>query len=99
MSDMQNLLNNPDQLTGLIMSNPLMHVIIDRNPVLACVLVDPSIMQQTLEAATNPELMSELTWNLTRAACSHSRGIQHAERHVCECLGMSFEDHCIGDEY
>lgn len=67
MPAMQNLMNNPELLRGLIMSNPQMRELIDRNPELAHVLNDPGIIRQTLEAARNPELMREMMRNTDRA--------------------------------
>ncbi|KAJ6311136.1 hypothetical protein OIU76_015792 [Salix suchowensis] len=51
----------------MMMSNPQMREIMDRNPELAHVLNDPSILRQTLEAARNPELMREMMRNTDRA--------------------------------
>ncbi|KAK6129435.1 hypothetical protein DH2020_036824 [Rehmannia glutinosa] len=67
MPAIQSLMNNPEVMRGLIMSNPQMREIIDRNPELAHVLNDPSILRQTLEAARNPELMREMMRNTDRA--------------------------------
>lgn len=67
MPAIQSLMNNPDLMRGLIMSNPQMREIIDRNPELAHVLNDPGILRQTLEAARNPELMREMMRNTDRA--------------------------------
>lgn len=67
MPAIQNLMNNPELMRGLIMSNPQMRDIIDRNPELAHVLNDPGILRQTLEAARNPELMREMMRNTDRA--------------------------------
>ncbi|KAK6922512.1 Ubiquitin-like domain [Dillenia turbinata] len=63
----QSLMNNPEIMRNLIMSNPQMREIIDRNPELAHVLNDPGILRQTLEAARNPELMREMMRNTDRA--------------------------------
>ncbi|XP_010548158.1 PREDICTED: ubiquitin domain-containing protein DSK2b-like isoform X2 [Tarenaya hassleriana] len=63
----QNLLNNPELMRTLIMSNPQMRELVDRNPELGHVLNDPSILRQTLEAARNPELMREMMRNTDRA--------------------------------
>ncbi|KAE8664650.1 Ubiquitin domain-containing protein DSK2b [Hibiscus syriacus] len=63
----QSLMNSPELMRSLIMSNPQMREIIDRNPELGHVLNDPSILQQTLEAARNPELMREMMRNTDRA--------------------------------
>lgn len=67
MPAIQNLMNNPDMMRTLIMSNPQMRDIIDRNPELAHILNDPGILRQTLEAARNPELMREMMRNTDRA--------------------------------
>ncbi|KAF9603938.1 hypothetical protein IFM89_039158 [Coptis chinensis] len=67
MPAIQNLMNNPDLMRNMIMSNPQMREIIDRNPELAHILNDPSTLRQTLEAARNPELMREMMRNTDRA--------------------------------
>ncbi|GFP88964.1 ubiquitin domain-containing protein dsk2b [Phtheirospermum japonicum] len=67
MPAIQSLMNNPEIMRSLIMSNPQMRGIIDRNPELGHVLNDSSILQQTLEAARNPELMREMMRNTDRA--------------------------------
>uniref|UniRef100_J3LXN6 STI1 domain-containing protein n=1 Tax=Oryza brachyantha TaxID=4533 RepID=J3LXN6_ORYBR len=51
----------------MIMNNPQMGDIIDRNPGLAHVLNDPRVLRQTLEAARNPEIMREMKQNTDRA--------------------------------
>ncbi|KAG0459258.1 hypothetical protein HPP92_022386 [Vanilla planifolia] len=67
MPAIQSLMNNPDLMRNLIMSNPQMREILDRNPDLAHVLNDPSTLRQTMEAARNPELMREMMRNTDRA--------------------------------
>lgn len=67
MPAIQSLMNNPDLMRSLIMSNPQMRDIIDRNPELGHILNDPGILRQTLEAARNPELMREMMRNTDRA--------------------------------
>ncbi|GMI63662.1 hypothetical protein like AT2G17200 [Hibiscus trionum] len=62
----QSLMNNPELMRSLIMSNPQMREIIDRNPELGHILNDPSILQQILEAARNPELIHEMMRNTDR---------------------------------
>ncbi|KAF5951589.1 hypothetical protein HYC85_009533 [Camellia sinensis] len=54
MPAIQSLMNNPDLMRNMIMSNPQMREIIDRNPELAHVLNDPGILRQTLEAGKEP---------------------------------------------
>lgn len=63
----QSLMNNPDLMRNMIMSNPQMREIIDRNPSLAHILNDSGTLRQTLEAARNPELMREMMRNTDRA--------------------------------
>ncbi len=63
MPIVQNLMNNPDLMRTLIMSNPHMQDIIDHNPDLAHILNDPGTLGQTLDAARNPELMREMMRN------------------------------------
>ncbi|KAI3714196.1 hypothetical protein L1987_72792 [Smallanthus sonchifolius] len=63
----QNILNSPEIMRSMFMSNPQMREIIDRNPELAHILNDPTILRQTLEAARNPELMREMMRNTDRA--------------------------------
>lgn len=67
MPAIQNLMNNPELMRTLIMSNPQMRELIDRNPELAHILNDPGILRQTLDAARNPELMREMMRNTDRA--------------------------------
>jgi ubiquilin len=67
MPAMQNLMNNPELIRNMIMNNPQMREIMDRNPDLAHVLNDPSVLHQTLEAARNPEIMREMMRNTDRA--------------------------------
>ncbi|KAI3824881.1 hypothetical protein L1987_06353 [Smallanthus sonchifolius] len=67
MPAIQNILNNPEIMRGMFMSNPQMREIIDRNPELAHILNDPAILRQKLEAARNPELMREMMRNTDRA--------------------------------
>ncbi|KAL0726053.1 hypothetical protein Bca4012_022146 [Brassica carinata] len=63
----QNVMNNPELMRNLIMSNPQMRELVDRNPELGHILNDTSILRQSLEAARSPELMREMTRNTDRA--------------------------------
>ncbi|KAL0686841.1 hypothetical protein Bca4012_086518 [Brassica carinata] len=63
----QNIMNNPELMRTLIMSNPQMRELVDRNPELGHILNDPSVLRQSLEAARNPELMPEMTRSTDRA--------------------------------
>ena len=79
----QNLMNNPEFMRSIIMSNPQMRDLVDRNPELGHVLNDPSILRQTLEAARNPELMREMMRNTDRAMSnieSMPEGFNHLRR-------------------
>ncbi|CAN6294434.1 unnamed protein product [Urochloa humidicola] len=67
MPAMQSLMNNPELVRNMIMNNPQLREIMDRNPDLAHVLNDPSVLRQTLEAARNPEIMREIMRNTDRA--------------------------------
>ncbi|RID77384.1 hypothetical protein BRARA_A00303 [Brassica rapa] len=63
----QNIMNNPELMRTLIMSNLQMRELVDRNPELGHILNDPSVLRQSLEAARNPELMREMTRSTDRA--------------------------------
>ncbi|CAN8257823.1 unnamed protein product [Cochlearia groenlandica] len=79
----QSIMNNPEFMRSMIMSNPQMRELIDRNPELGHVLNDPSILRQTLEAARNPELMREMQRNTDRAMSnieSMPEGFNHLRR-------------------
>ena len=79
----QSLMNNPEFMRSIIMSNPQMRDLVDRNPELGHVLNDPSILRQTLEAARNPELMREMMRNTDRAMSnieSMPEGFNHLRR-------------------
>ncbi|KAG2323252.1 hypothetical protein Bca52824_016465 [Brassica carinata] len=79
----QNLMNNPEFMRSMIMSNPQMRDLVDRNPELGHVLNDPSILRQTMEAARNPELMREMMRNTDRAMSnieSMPEGFNHLRR-------------------
>ncbi|KAF8112686.1 hypothetical protein N665_0062s0037 [Sinapis alba] len=79
----QSLMNNPEFMRSMIMSNPQMRELVDRNPELGHVLNDPSILRQTLEAARNPELMREMMRNTDRAMSnieSMPEGFNHLRR-------------------
>lgn len=60
-------MNNSDLMCTLIMSNLQMWDIIDRNPDLAHIFNDPGTLQQTLDAARNPEQMREMMKNTDHA--------------------------------
>lgn len=67
MPAIQNLMDNPELFRSMIMNNPQMREVIDRNPELAHILNDPGILRQSLEIARNPELMREMMRHTDRA--------------------------------
>ena len=62
----QSMMNNPELMQSIIMSNPQMRTIIEQNPEIGAVLRDPNIMRQTMEAARNPAMMQEMLRNQDR---------------------------------
>lgn len=67
MPAMPSLLNNPDLIRDLMMSNPQLRQIMDRNPELSHVLNNPIILRQMVDVSRNPELMSEMVRQNVRA--------------------------------
>ncbi|GBG59692.1 hypothetical protein CBR_g54797 [Chara braunii] len=63
----QSIMSNPDLMRNLIMSNPHLREVLERNPDLMHVLNDPGILRQTMNAVRNPELMREMMRNTDRA--------------------------------
>lgn len=68
----QSMLNNPELLRSIISSNPQMQAIIERNPEVGHMLNDPSLMRQTMEMMSNPNMFQELMRN-------HDRAVQNLE--------------------
>jgi len=60
-------LNNPELMRSLMMANPEMQALAERNPELAHMLNDPALLRQSLEYARNPSMMAELQRNTDRA--------------------------------
>lgn len=51
----------------MLLNNPQLREVIERNPEVGHILNDPQIIRQTLEMARNPELMREMMRNTDRA--------------------------------
>ena len=60
----QNLLDNPELIRNMFMSNPQMQQVLEANPQLNHVLNDPALMRQTMEMARNPAAMQQVQGNL-----------------------------------
>ena len=63
----QSLLNNPELLRSMFDSNPQLREVMDRNPQLAHVLNDPAMLRESMQAASNPEMMREMMRRNDRA--------------------------------
>ncbi|CAB3408738.1 unnamed protein product [Caenorhabditis bovis] len=60
---MQSLLSNPELMRTMLTSNPQFQQLIERNPEVAHLLNDPSIMRQTMEMIRNPNMFQEMMRN------------------------------------
>jgi len=56
----QNLMANPEIMKSLIMSNPQLTRLMDRNPELYDLMGNQEVLRQTMEISKNPELLHEL---------------------------------------
>lgn len=63
----QQMLNNPETLRGLITSNPQMQDLMQRNPEISHMLNNPELLRQTMELARNPAMLQELMRSHDRA--------------------------------
>lgn len=63
----QQMMNNPDTLRGLITSNPQMQELMQRNPEISHMLNNPELLRQTMELARNPAMLQELMRSHDRA--------------------------------
>ena len=70
MLAIQNLMNNPDLMQNLIMSNPQMWEIIDRHPEFVHILNDLGTLRQPLDVARNPELHARDDEKYDRTMCN-----------------------------
>jgi ubiquilin len=64
---MEGLLNNPDLLKSMIMSNPSFKKIAEENPEIGRALTDPSTLKKMLEISRNPNLRNEMLRNTDMA--------------------------------
>ncbi|KAM7320246.1 hypothetical protein ACRRTK_020689 [Alexandromys fortis] len=63
----QDITSNPDPMCHMIMANPQMQQLIERNPGIRHMLNNPELMRQTMELARNPTMMQEIMRNQGRA--------------------------------
>ncbi|GJQ69927.1 hypothetical protein Trydic_g13329 [Trypoxylus dichotomus] len=68
----QRLMNDPENMRALIMSNPQMQDLMERNPEINHMLNNPELLRQTMELARNPSMLQELMR-------SHDRAISNLE--------------------
>jgi hypothetical protein len=48
---MQNLLDNPEMIQQMMMSNPQVQAIINQNPEMANILRDPAVLRQSMQVS------------------------------------------------
>lgn len=63
----QSLMSNPDYMHQLIVGNPQMQQIMERNPELSHMLNNPDLLRQTMEMMRNPAMLQELMRTQDRA--------------------------------
>ena len=61
------MMRNPEFMRNMMMANPEMRALAERNPELAHLLNDPALLRQSLEIARNPSMMLEQQRNNDRA--------------------------------
>ncbi|XP_058180615.1 ubiquitin domain-containing protein DSK2b-like isoform X1 [Rhododendron vialii] len=66
MPSVHNVVDNQNIMQNVIMNDPQIDELIDRNPELAHILTDPSTIRRMLEAARNPALMHDRMRNTDR---------------------------------
>ncbi|ORY01162.1 hypothetical protein K493DRAFT_405656 [Basidiobolus meristosporus CBS 931.73] len=66
-SFMKSMMANPEVVRALMLSNPQVKEMVERNPEIGHILNDPNFLQQTIDLARNPELMREMMRNNDRA--------------------------------
>jgi len=64
---MQAMLDNPEFLRTMMLSNPEMQAVVEQNPELRQIFNDPAFLRQSLQMAANPELLREMQRNADRA--------------------------------
>ncbi|XP_009632578.1 ubiquilin-2-like [Egretta garzetta] len=60
---LQNILDNADLVRDLIMSNPHMQQLAEKNPEINQILTNPQTFREMLEASSNPAIMQEVIRN------------------------------------
>ncbi|UJR23843.1 hypothetical protein I4U23_026818 [Adineta vaga] len=63
----QSITGNPDLLRSLLLSNPQIRDLMERNPEISHLLNNPDLLRQTMEFARNPTAMQEMMRNHDRA--------------------------------
>ncbi|KAK9764818.1 hypothetical protein K7432_007379 [Basidiobolus ranarum] len=66
-SFMKSMMANPEVVRALMLSNPQVKEMVERNPEIGHIINDPNFLQQTMDLARNPELMREMMRNNDRA--------------------------------
>ncbi|CAJ0829582.1 15068_t:CDS:10, partial [Entrophospora sp. SA101] len=92
------LLSNPEIVRSMVMQNPAMRQMIERNPEIGHIINDPSFIRQTMDMARNPELMREMMRNNDRALANletipggfnHLRRMYHTLQEPLESAGRN----------
>ena len=87
---MQGLMNNPELMRTIMMSNPQMQQVMESNPQIAQALNNPEIMRETMQLMQNPvRFPTPVCLPLERLldpGCIHSKGtdylcVDHLESH------------------
>ncbi|KAL1139315.1 hypothetical protein AAG570_006301 [Ranatra chinensis] len=63
----QQFMSDPNNLRQLIMGNPQMQELMERNPEISHMLNNPELLRQTMELARNPSMLQELMRSQDRA--------------------------------
>lgn len=63
----QSVMNNPELIRALMMSNPQMQRVLEQNPEIAQVFNNPEFLRQTMEMIRNPTTLQEMMRNHDRA--------------------------------
>ncbi|ORX82746.1 hypothetical protein K493DRAFT_411769 [Basidiobolus meristosporus CBS 931.73] len=66
-SFMKSMMSNPEVVRTLMLTNPQVREMVERNPEIGHIINDPNFLQQTIDLARNPELMREMMRNNDRA--------------------------------
>ncbi|RIA92766.1 hypothetical protein C1645_763979 [Glomus cerebriforme] len=94
----RHILSNPEIVRTMVMQNPTMRQMIERNPEIGHIINDPSFIRQTMDMARNPELMREMMRNNDRALANletipggfnHLRRMYHTLQEPLESAGRN----------